>query len=237
MALILHIETATTTSSVALSEHGILIGISERNEKNLHASIITLLISEVMELAGYALSDLDAVSVSMGPGSYTGLRIGVATAKGLCYGLNIPLIGINTLQAMSAGLAVKLKDTPHASLLTTQVYLCPMIDARRMEVYMAIYDEGQHEIEKTGAHIIDAGSFRHWSDQRLVLLFGDGSEKLQTLFENEAKVLFLPGFLNSASYQVSLARQKFSLSEFENLSTFEPFYLKEFMTTALLPKS
>lgn len=237
MALILHIETATTASSVALSENGMLLSVSERHEKNLHASIITILISEVLEMAGRRLSDVQAVSVSMGPGSYTGLRIGVATAKGLCYGLNIPLIGINTLQAMSSGVAALPDLWPGAGALPDHYYLCPMIDARRMEVYMAIFDENQEEVIKTGAHIIDASTFEPWLSQRPVLIFGDGAEKIRELYTHQPAALFLPGFINSATFQVPLASRKFSRSHFENLYTFEPFYLKEFMTNAVLPKS
>ena len=132
MALILQLETSTTSCSVALSFNGETIGLKELNERNAHASHLTLFINDVLAECGKTISDLNAVAVSMGPGSYTGLRIGVSTAKGLCFALDIPLIAINTLNAMAHGLkATKNYDS---------VLYCPMIDARRMEVYTAVYN-------------------------------------------------------------------------------------------------
>src|SRR6476661_4332435 len=148
MALILLLETATSVCSVAVAEDGKLLAIHEESEKNIHATHLTLFIENVMQQAGRSLSDLDAIAVSMGPGSYTGLRIGVSTAKGLCYAMDKPLIGINTLESMAAVIANS----------STSLYV-PMIDARRMEVYTAVYDADLKEILPTQAMILDEQSF------------------------------------------------------------------------------
>jgi len=152
--LILLLETATSRCSVALSENGIIIAHKEASERNIHASHITLFIEELMINSGKNYSDLNAVAVSKGPGSYTGLRIGVSTAKGLCYALDIPLLGIETLEAMSAGLLAQ-NDLQDSDLLV------PMIDARRMEVYTGIFDKDLNVHEPVSAKIVDSSSFDH----------------------------------------------------------------------------
>lgn len=238
MALILHIETATSSSSVAISENGKLLGLAERNEKNLHASVITELISEASVMAGIDLNQLNAISVSKGPGSYTGLRIGVATAKGLCYGLEIPLIGINTLEAMSIGMLTHLKSAGKFLVADSQFTLCPMIDARRMEVYTARYDQSGKLTASTSALIIDENTFSEELATGPVVFFGDGSDKIKELYKSGEKAYFISDFLNSASFQIASATAAFTLSAFEDLRSFEPFYLKEFFTTqtSLKPK-
>lgn len=229
MALILHLETATTASSVALSLDGELLAVSERNEKNLHASVITLLIAEVLELAGVSLSRLNAISVSKGPGSYTGLRIGVATAKGLCYALDIPLIGINTLEAMSSGLQGMKTGLTWGKAALPEL-LCPLIDARRMEVYMALFDPNGNAVRQTSAEIIDEHTFAPLLLTNQVVFFGDGAAKIEQLYPENPRAIFIPDFLNSAAFQPALALAKFNHSVFETLHTFEPFYLKEFFS-------
>lgn len=223
--LILLIETSTTSCSVALSEGGRIIGVKEANERNIHASHITLFIGELIEEAGKEYSDLNAVAVSKGPGSYTGLRIGVSTAKGLCYALDIPLLSINTLEAMAYGL-VKL----HQADITPLSYLVPMIDARRMEVYTGIYKPDGSIVEDVNAKIVDGSSFDSFSETGLIL-FGDGSDKFRELFASQPNIRFIT-FANSAAHLGSLANEKLLRGEVENMAYFEPFYLKDFVTTS-----
>ena len=151
--LILQIETATAVCSCALSLNGETIALRELNQANVHIEKLTLLIEEVLEAAGRTLKDLNAVAVSMGPGSYTGLRIGVSTAKGLCYALDIPLLAVSTLDAMASGFLEKHPD------LQNEALICPMIDARRREVYSAVYAADLSKIEPVAARIIDESSF------------------------------------------------------------------------------
>lgn len=224
MALLLQIETATPTCSVALSENGKLLALEEKTESNIHASVITLFINAVMEKAGKNLAELDAVCVSKGPGSYTGLRIGVSAAKGLCYALEKPLIAVNTLEAMAAGL-LRQENIPAASLL------CPMLDARRMEVYMALYTMTLEEAESTRAQIIDEHFFDPWLKEHNMVFFGTGAAKCGNLYANRPNALFIPDFYQSAAHLTALATQKFSQSQFEDTAYFEPYYLKDFVSS------
>lgn len=218
--LILLIETATTSCSVALSENGKILAVREANERNIHASHITLFIEEVMLQAKKEYAELRAIAVSKGPGSYTGLRIGVSTAKGLCYALDIPLISVNTLESMAHGL-LKQED------VALSTYLVPMIDARRMEVYTGIYTANLGIVEDVNAKIIDQHSFDQFNDQELIL-FGDGSEKFRDLFSEKSNIKIV-SFENSASHLAAPAYEKLMKSETENLAYFEPFYLKDFV--------
>ncbi|WP_437921998.1 tRNA (adenosine(37)-N6)-threonylcarbamoyltransferase complex dimerization subunit type 1 TsaB [Sphingobacterium sp. LRF_L2] len=218
---ILQIETATAVCSVALSKNGEHIASVEADEPNLHASRLTLFIEEVISSANITLSSLAAIAVSMGPGSYTGLRIGVSTAKGLCYGLDIPLLAINTLDAMAVGFT----DFSQADILV------PMIDARRMEVYTANYNTKGERISDVVAAIIDESSFDNESLAANYVLFGSGADKFQELFSNHSRVRIAPGFSNSASFLGSTAFEKFQRQQFEDLIYFEPFYLKDFIAT------
>ncbi|NQV76592.1 MAG: tRNA (adenosine(37)-N6)-threonylcarbamoyltransferase complex dimerization subunit type 1 TsaB [Bacteroidetes bacterium] len=220
--LILLLETATTTCSVALAQNGSIIALKEVNERNIHASHITLFIEEVMLAAKKKYSDLQAISISKGPGSYTGLRIGVSTAKGLCYALDIPLIGIDTIEAMAFGFTESF-NIPDSSLLI------PMLDARRMEVYTGIYRNDLSVIESVSAKIVDKDSFNEYNDQSL-FLFGDGADKFRALFADQPQINFID-FSTSASHLNALALKKFRNSDFENLAYFEPFYLKDFLLT------
>lgn len=219
MALILQIETGTTACSVALAQDGVLLAVKEQHEANIHASHLTLFIEEVLQQAQKSYQDLSAVAVSMGPGSYTGLRIGVSTAKGICFALNIPLIAISTLQAMAAA---------KQSLATNNTLLCPMIDARRMEVFLAVYDAQLAVLEEVKAEILDEHSFDAWADKSLVL-FGDGAEKAKSLYSSE-HFQFVP-HVNSAQDMTCLAYQKFLAKHVEDLAYFEPYYLKDFVAT------
>lgn len=218
--LILLLETATTSCSVALCENEHILAVKELNERNIHASHITLFIDEVMKKADKKYSDLHAVAISKGPGSYTGLRIGVSTAKGLCYALDIPLIGIDTLEAMAFGLLQQ------NEIFSTDL-LVPMIDARRMEVFTAMFQTDLQVIEPVNAKIIDKGSFDAFDGKELVL-FGDGAYKFRELFSDRCNIKFID-FENSATDLSHLAGEKLLKGETESLAYFEPFYLKDFI--------
>ena len=228
MSLILNIETATGICSVALALDGKLIGLKESNTKNSHSSALTLFMDEVIRKAGIALADLDAVAVSEGPGSYTGLRIGVAAVKGLCYALDKPMIGVSTLKAMSLGI-------PHPPTLSpiregeNKILYCPMIDARRMEVYCAIFDEKGNEIRETRAEIIDENSFMEYLGKNKVVFAGDGALKCRPLLENHPNAVFSEDFQTSAKFMIPISDEKFFQKKFEDLAYFEPYYLKDFV--------
>lgn len=224
---ILHIETATSVCSVALSTDGVLRTYIDQHEPNIHASKLTVFISDVLNRASCKMEELDAVAISMGPGSYTGLRIGVSAAKGICFALDIPLISINTLDAMCAGFLSDFNQSAEA-----EQFFCPMIDARRMEVYSAVYNAAKEQIKPVDARIIDEHSFDALIEKaQKVLLFGDGADKFSSLFEKNAQVEVVNGFLNSARYLVKEAYLKFQHQQFENVAYFEPFYLKDFVPT------
>lgn len=219
MALILNIETSTTVCSVALATGDSLLALKEEDRGYTHAEKITVFIQDVFEKAGKNISDLDAVAVSSGPGSYTGLRIGTSTAKGLCYALNKPLISVNTLQA----LAVQVKNISNSDLL------CPMIDARRMEVYCALYDSALNEIQPVTAKVIDETSFSNLLKTRKVFFFGDGSAKCKSALSHQSNAIFLDNISCSAASMISLSNQKYISKQFEDTALYEPFYLKEFI--------
>ena len=180
-----------------------------------------------MKDANKKLSDLDAIAVSKGPGSYTGLRIGVSTAKGLCYALDKPLISIPTLQAMTRG-AVKTHSVSGSHL--PPLY-CPMIDARRMEVYCAVYDENLLEIKPTAAEILTEHSFGDLLLKYKIYFFGDGSSKFKSFLSGNSNAVYLEDNFVSARHMITVATKKFSEKLFENLARFEPYYLKDFLTT------
>jgi tRNA threonylcarbamoyladenosine biosynthesis protein TsaB len=221
--MILQIETATTVCSVALAGDGEVIAFKQIDERNIHAEVITVFIDELVNNAGVTYNDIDAVAVSCGPGSYTGLRIGVSTAKGLCFALDKPLIAIETLGAMADGVMIQAEN------LGADTLLCPMIDARRMEVYTAIFDMEGKKIKLTTAEIIDENSFSDLLQNHKILFFGDGAEKCKAVLGNNANAEFLPGFSNSARHMTRRTAEKFRLKEFEDVAYFEPYYLKDFI--------
>ena len=222
--IILHIETATELCSVALSLGDGGVAARESSEGRNHAAMLTLFIDELLSASNLSASRIDAVAVSSGPGSYTGLRIGLSAAKGLCYGGNIPLIAISTLQAMSAGFALK-NHIPDSALL------CPMIDARRMEVYTALYDKDARQVEKISAEIVTEQSFASWLDDRQIFFFGNGAEKCRSIIAHPNAV-FPEGFVHSARYMLQPALQAYSEKRFEDAAYFEPYYLKDFIAGA-----
>ena len=223
MAIILQIETATKSCSVAVAQNGIILYKKAINEQNSHATALTLFIDEIITNANLTYQQIDAVAVSKGPGSYTGLRIGVSTAKGLCYALNIPLIAIDTLKAMANGFILK-NDFNNSNAL-----FCPMIDARRMEVYCAIFDNNCNNVIKTEAKIIDALSYNSILTKQKVYFFGDGASKITHTFFKQTNAIIIDGFINSAADMTASAYSKFLNNEFEDVAYFEPLYLKEFV--------
>jgi tRNA threonylcarbamoyladenosine biosynthesis protein TsaB len=221
---ILCLETSTKSCSVALGENGKLLSLKESvDEKHSHAENLTLYIEAVCKQAKINLKEVDAIAVSKGPGSFTGLRIGVSAAKGLCYALDKPLIAINSLQAMAASY---ISQKPEAR--SQKPLFCPMIDARRMEVYCAVYDEQLNEIKKTSADIIDESSFADLLKQNKIYFFGDGSSKCRITITHPNAV-FIEGIDPSAQFMLPLAEKLFAEKKFEDVAYFEPFYLKDFV--------
>lgn len=222
MAIIIQIETATQVCSAAVSENGKTIALKEESASNIHASRLTLFIKEVMDTAGLQFAEVDAVAVSKGPGSYTGLRIGVSTAKGLCFALDKPLIAIGTLQMMAAGFVAGEPDFTGL--------VCPMIDARRMEVFTAVYDIDLNEVVPVTAKIIDEGSFAEVLELSNVRFLGDGSEKCRAAL-NHKNATFSDINFNSAGNMSKLSYEAFTMDRFVDVAYFEPFYLKDFVFT------
>ena len=218
MALILLIETSTKSCSVSLSSENKIIACKEEvNEQYYHAEKLTVFITELFKTQDFTIKDLDAIAVSKGPGSYTGLRISVSTAKGLCYALDIPLISVSTLKAMAFGMAQKEKSDLY----------CPMIDARRMEVYNAFYNSTNKEIRGIQADIIEACSYQKELDKK-VLFFGDGAEKCKQMIQHP-NARFIDGIFPSSKDMLEIANEKFAEKDFEDIAYFEPFYLKDFV--------
>ena len=222
--MILCLETATPVCSVALNENCCTIAMRETEGQNAHSEKITNFIREVMEMANIGYSQLDAVAVSKGPGSYTGLRIGVSTAKGICYAADLPLMAIDTLEAMAYGMKVKL-----GSQISDNDLLIPMIDARRMEVYAAVFDANLHKINDTAALVIDENSFEDLQKEHRLWLFGDGAPKLKKVFENQPNISIIDGFKPSAAYMLPLVDKALKEKDFVDVAYFEPFYLKDFV--------
>ncbi len=224
MPMILCLETATPVCSVALNESCCTIALRESDKQNAHSEKITNFIREVMETASIGYHQLDAVAVSQGPGSYTGLRIGVSTAKGICYAADLPLMAIDTLEAMAYGMKAKFGNQ-----VTENDLLIPMIDARRMEVYASVFDANLQKIEDTAALIIDENSFADLRKDHHLWLFGDGAPKLKQLFENQPNITIIDGFKPSAAFMLPLADKALREQRFVDVAYFEPFYLKDFI--------
>ncbi len=223
MAIILYLETATTVCSVALANNNQLLSLHETNVSNSHSELITVFIQEVLTEAGISFSEIDAVAVSKGPGSYTGLRIGVSTAKGICYALGKPLISVGTLRAMAQG---AMNNVPG---IDSDTLLCPMLDARRMEVYYALFDNHLHEIQPDCAAIITENYFSDILTTKKLILLGDGAEKCMPLFNNHPKIKVISDFSISAKYMIQPGLENYNNRKFEYVAYFEPFYLKDFV--------
>lgn len=224
MANIILIDTSTEVCSVALSTNGKIAWEKVSDESMNHSVLLAKYIQELKEFMRSSSIQADAVAVSCGPGSYTGLRIGVSTAKGLCFGSDIPLLAVNTLQVMSQGYISKHgkadKDT----------WLCPMIDARRMEVYTAFYDNNLTLKREISADIIDCESYAEILANHKIVCFGNGSNKCKATLTNP-NVSFVDGITPLAADMAPLAEAAFVKKEFQDVAYFEPFYLKEFVAT------
>lgn len=233
MAVILHIETASPVCSAALSRDGELIDIRETNDPRSHASRLSPYIDELMATSGIAFASLDAVSVSLGPGSYTGLRIGVSTAKGIAYAMDIPIIGVSSLQALANRFTAD-----YSSLLrenhNSKILLCPMLDARRMEVYSAFYSPSLEIIREVNADIIEKDSYRELLEKAKVFFFGSGSVKCMEIIQHP-NAEFIPDIELSSRFMISLAESSWEKKDFVDMAYFEPFYLKDFIAT--VPKN
>ena len=218
MALILNLETATTNCSVSLAKNGEVIAIKEYNSANYsHSEQLHVFIQDVLREASLDRTDLDAVAVSKGPGSYTGLRIGVSAAKGLCFALDIPLISVSTLRSM----AEQVKDA-------AVDFIVPVLDARRMEVYSQVFDKTLKEVRETRAEIISVDSFQDYVNKGKVMLLGSGAEKCMGVVGSN-KVIYRTEIVPSAKEMGNLSYIKYKEKAFEDVAYFEPYYLKDFI--------
>lgn len=217
MSIILNIETATKNCSVSIAKDGEILAIKELNNGNYsHAEVLHPFIVDVLKEANIKTEAIDAVAVSKGPGSYTGLRIGVSAAKGLCFAFDKPLIAIDTLTALSHAIAID-KGT-----------IISMIDARRMEVYAAVYNQNHQQIREIKAEIIDKNSFTDYLENDKVYFLGDGAKKCKTII-NHKNAVFIDDKFPSAKQMATLSFDKYKKSDIENVAYFEPFYLKDFV--------
>jgi tRNA threonylcarbamoyladenosine biosynthesis protein TsaB len=234
MALILNLDTSTRICSVALAQDGKLLGLRESHEDKSHASLLAVFIRKVLEESAKTISDLDAVAVSKGPGSYTGLRIGVSTAKGLAYGSGIPLISVDTLSAIASGVMGEHLVQNEAHPEDKPLCLCPMLDARRMEVYTAVFLPSGKILEPIAAKIVREDSFADLLEEYRVVFFGNGAAKCRSIIQHH-HAIFLEGIETSARYMVPLTESAWKQNKFEDVAYFEPFYLKDFVAT--IPKN
>jgi tRNA threonylcarbamoyladenosine biosynthesis protein TsaB len=217
LAVILNIETATKNCSVSVAKDGETVALKELNDGGYsHAEKLHEFIKDVVLEAGIELSDLKAIAVSKGPGSYTGLRIGVSAAKGLCFALNIPLISVNTLQSLSQTISIKAG------------YIIPLLDARRMEVYSSVYNEKYENCREVLAEIITENSFETYLEKDKVYFLGDGAEKCKEFIQHPNAV-FMDDKFPSAKEMCMLSYVKYKKNDIEDVAYFEPFYLKDFV--------
>lgn len=219
MALILTIETSTKNCSVGLAKDGACIALKEENKGDYsHAEKLHLFIEEVLKTENITIKDVDAIAVGKGPGSYTGLRIGVSAAKGLAYAINKPLIAIDTLMSLSKTISIE------------QGFIVPMLDARRLEVYSAIFNKDHEYTRNAEAEIIDETSYQNLLEDQPVYFLGDGASKCKEIIKHK-NAHFIDDKFPSAQEMAFLAEEKHQQSNFENTAYFEPFYLKDFMVT------
>jgi len=228
--LILHIESSTELCSVALSQGSRCVAFRDDSEGRNHSSLLTVFVDDILNTQGVSAKDLDAVAFSSGPGSYTGLRIGLSAAKGLCFGGDLPLIAVPTLQAMSVGFALQkemLLSHP-LGIVDDGALLCPMIDARRMEVYTGLYDMDGREIEAVSAEIITEQSFSVWLERGRVYFFGNGAAKCRSTISH-VNAVFVESFAHSSQYMIPFALRAYNDKQFVDTAYFEPYYLKDFI--------
>mgnify|MGYP000370756987 FL=1 len=220
MSRILCVDTSSFICSVSVFENLSLISSNSTEVEKSHSKLIIQLIDQSLKDAKIKINEVDAFAVSMGPGSYTGLRIGVSTIKGLCYTLEKPLISINTLEILSKSALNHINNY-------NDFFICPMIDARRMEVFTKMLDNDFNEVEKDKAFILDDKSFNDIDGGKLIYFFGDGSNKFQKITNNK-NFHFIDNIISSSKHMGELANIKYENNQFENLTTFEPFYIKDF---------
>lgn len=225
--MILCLETATSICSVALINNSTIRGIRESSIDKSHASLLTVFIQELLEENMLSATDLDAVAISKGPGSYTGLRIGVSAAKGICYGTGIPLIAVSTLESMFRSFITEYQGTGAENKDTL---FCPMIDARRLEVYSSVFNYEGREIREVEAEIIDERSYEKMLDRGKIVFFGNGADKCGDIIKHKNAV-FAYGFRLTATGMALPALKAFSEKKFEDTAYFEPYYLKDFIAT------
>lgn len=219
MGVILNLETSSTNCSVCLAKDGVILAMKELNSESYsHAEKLHVFIEEVIEEGTLKMQDLEAIAVSKGPGSYTGLRIGVSAAKGLCYALGIPLVSISTLKSMAS----QLKG------VNDDVTIIPVLDARRMEVYSAVFDNQLNQVRETKAEIIDEQSFEAYIGSTSVHFLGSGAEKIKGIFNSE-NLTFHLDVVPSAKEMALISFDKFKNKDFEDVAYFEPYYLKDFV--------
>ena len=222
MSCILHIETSTNVCSVAVSEDGKVIFDKADRTGNNHAEALGSFVDEAMSFADSHAIPLDAVAVSSGPGSYTGLRIGVSMAKGVCYALNLPLLSVPTLELMCVPVLLRNEEIEDEALL------CPMIDARRMEVYAALYDRALQPVRGIQADVVDADTYRQWLEDRPVYFFGNGAAKCMDTI-NHPNAHLIEGIEPVAKWMMPLAERKMLNDIHEDVAYFVPYYLKDFV--------
>jgi tRNA threonylcarbamoyladenosine biosynthesis protein TsaB len=225
MPLLLALETSTTVCSIALYKDQQLLGASELQIEKSHSSHITVMVSQLVENCGATLQDLSAVAVSGGPGSYTGLRIGTSTAKGLCYSLDIPLLEVSTLYGLAAQV-ISITPNPERYLF------CPMLDARRMEVYTCLLTHELQEVEPIAPVVLEEQTFEARLKEQPIIFFGSGAAKLKGMVGAAANALFVDGVLPSAKTIGALALPKYKQQAFEDVAYYEPFYLKDVYITS-----
>jgi tRNA threonylcarbamoyladenosine biosynthesis protein TsaB len=223
LALLLNIDTATDTASVCISEEGVIIAYRENNDKKQHASFVHTAIDNLFQKSGKDLKRIDAISVTAGPGSYTGLRVGLATAKGFCFALGKPLITINTLKVMTKAALTEEK------FAAQQILFCPMIDARRMEVFTALYNSRMETKLHPTAMLLENSTFNSWLQDFSIIFFGNGSEKFKGIASHKNASFTTIEF--NAVHLSMLAEQAFSKKEFADVAYEEPTYVKEFFST------
>lgn len=226
MALILNIDTATENASVCLSQNGNVLAFEESREQKNHASFLQPAIQKILAEVAININQLDAVAVTHGPGSYTGLRVGLASAKGICYALNKPLITLNTLQVMAWAAKENTKESNFLSTINLPVLYCPMIDARRMEVFTALFNHELIEVLSSTAMILDETSFEGHLKNFAIVFSGNGSHKIKNILKNSNSWYLDCNY--SATAMATLSEQQYSLKSFAGLAYSEPFYVKEF---------
>ena len=223
MSCILHIETSTNVCSVALSEDGQIVYKRVDLKGPSHAAVLGGFVEDVVSFADSHAMRLDAVAISEGPGSYTGLRIGTSMAKGICYGRNLKLISVSTLQLLCVPILLK-KELPE------DAWLCPMIDARRMEVYTAVYDRSLRCVRDVHSQIVNSASVKDWDVNRPLYFFGNGADKCRGIL-GAPNHFFLSEVFPLAENMMPLAEKALAQSEVEDVAYFEPFYLKDFVVS------